>query len=91
MFAALDTYKANLSSIRLSTQLYTERLLDQDHFLDWLLLSLETTELDKLPIWLLLMKIYWQDLVAVRRRGRRLAETLLSHLDTVSTRQTSWA
>ncbi|KAK8185417.1 uncharacterized protein BKA78DRAFT_356261 [Phyllosticta capitalensis] len=71
-------------TIRLSTQLYTERLLDQDHFLDWLLLSLETTELDKLPIWLLLMKIYWQDLVAVRRRGRRLAETLLSHLDTMT-------
>ncbi|KAK7513265.1 uncharacterized protein IWZ02DRAFT_493580 [Phyllosticta citriasiana] len=71
-------------TIRLSTQLYTERLLDQDHFLDWLLLSLETTEVDKLPIWLLLMRIYWQDLVAVRRRGRRLAEALLSHLDAMT-------
>ncbi|KAK8151770.1 hypothetical protein IWX90DRAFT_90627 [Phyllosticta citrichinensis] len=76
-------------TIRLSTQLYTERLLDQDHFLDWLLLSLETTEVDKLPIWLLLMRIYWQDLVAVRRRGRRLAEALLSHLDAMTSDDTA--
>lgn len=71
-------------TIRLASQLYTERLLDQEHYLDWLLACLEGTEAERLPIWFLLVQIYWQDLVAVRRRGRRLAEALLLQLDTMT-------
>lgn len=67
-------------TIRLASQLYIERLLDQDHYLDWLLTSLESSEVERLPIWFLMIQIYWQDLVAVRRRGRRLAEALLLQL-----------
>ncbi|KAL1640553.1 RNA polymerase II mediator complex subunit [Diplodia intermedia] len=67
-------------TIRLASQLYTERLLDQDHYLDWLLTSLDSTEVERLPVWFLMVQIYWQDLVTVRRRGRRLAEALLLQL-----------
>ncbi|KAH7057369.1 hypothetical protein B0J12DRAFT_775176 [Macrophomina phaseolina] len=70
-------------TIRLASQLYTERLLDQDHYLDWLLTSLESTEVERLPIWFLMVQIYWQDIVALRRRGRRLTEALLLHLDSM--------
>lgn len=76
-------------TIRLASQLYTERLLDHDHYLDWLLTSLEGTEVDRLPIWFLLVQIYWQDLIAVRRRGRRLAEAILLHLDTMTSGDSS--
>ncbi|KAL0261623.1 RNA polymerase II mediator complex subunit [Diplodia seriata] len=38
-------------TIRLASQLYTERLLDQDHYLDWLLTSLDSTEVERLPVW----------------------------------------
>lgn len=41
------------------------------------------SSLERLPIWLLLVQIYWQDLIASRRRGRRLAEGLLTHANTV--------
>ncbi|KAK3065651.1 hypothetical protein LTS18_002573, partial [Coniosporium uncinatum] len=87
-------------AVRLVSYLYTEQILDQDHFLDWLITSLEgwgtfdkivderktekgvepiterVTEqrIDRTPVWLLLVQIYWKDLVAVRKRGRRLAE-----------------
>ncbi|KAF2757523.1 hypothetical protein EJ05DRAFT_538708 [Pseudovirgaria hyperparasitica] len=66
-------------TIRLSTHLYNDRLLDQDHYLDWLLSAIEGSQSDKLPIWLLLVQIHWRDLVASRRRGSRLAESLLQH------------
>ncbi|OCL08825.1 hypothetical protein AOQ84DRAFT_388572, partial [Glonium stellatum] len=71
-------------AIRLSSHLYSDHLLDQDHYLDWLLTSLDASSLERLPIWLLLVQIYWQDLIASRRRGRRLAEGLLTHANSLN-------
>lgn len=64
-------------AVRLTARLFYEMLLDQDCFLDWYLLSLETASLDTLPVWLLMLGVYWDHLIRYRRRARRLAELLL--------------
>jgi mediator of RNA polymerase II transcription subunit 12 len=73
-----------LSSVRLAARLFLENLLDQDHFLEWLLSSFESAQLDTLPIWLLMTRIYWKDLLRYRKRARRLAECLLEKRRLVS-------
>lgn len=73
-------------SLRLITHLYSEHLLDQDHYLDWLIASFRDSDLDALPMWLLVMQIHRQDVLQHRQRGGRLAEALLKHLDKVSRR-----
>ena len=70
--------------MRLITHLYSEHLLDQDHYLDWLIASFRDSDLDTLPMWLLVVQIHLQDVLQHRRRGRRLAEALLKHLDEVN-------
>jgi mediator of RNA polymerase II transcription subunit 12 len=66
--------------VRLAARLFSEHLLDQDHYLEWFLYSLDAASLDKVPIWLLMMGIYWECLVRYRKRSRRLAEVLLEKL-----------
>ncbi|KAK4993023.1 RNA polymerase II mediator complex subunit [Elasticomyces elasticus] len=75
-------------AIRLSVYFFAEHLLDEDHFADWLLTSLESSALERLPIWLLFSQMYWKPLVSRRRRGRRLAAALLAQLDSTLQRPT---
>lgn len=70
--------------MRLTARLFFENLLDQDCYLDWYLSSLENASLDTLPIWLLMLGVYWDHLVRFRKRARRLAELLLEKLRQVS-------
>ena len=79
-----DGSAANVSRTRLATQIFEERLLDREQYLDWLTTSLENAKYLQLPIWLLLVQIYWKHLVSNRQRGKRLAEALLNHLNSVS-------
>ncbi|KFY43025.1 hypothetical protein V494_02131, partial [Pseudogymnoascus sp. VKM F-4513 (FW-928)] len=72
-----------LYSIRLSAHLYSEQLLDTEHYLDWLLSSLESTPLTRLPIWLLIAEVYWADILRHRKSGRRLVAALCSNLQEV--------
>ena len=76
-----------LSRLQLATHLYKEHLLDDDHFLDWILNCLDACPNERLFVWLLVVSVshYWIDIVSCRRRGKRLAEALLNHLDKVST------
>ncbi|PGH26686.1 hypothetical protein AJ80_01632 [Polytolypa hystricis UAMH7299] len=74
-------WKAKMSyALRLAARLFGEHLLDQDVFLEWFLTSLDTSSLNTLPAWLLMAGVYWESLVRYRKRGRRLAETLLEKL-----------
>jgi mediator of RNA polymerase II transcription subunit 12 len=66
--------------LRLSAQLFSSRLIDEDHFLDWILATSESNMLDHLPIWLLLVRTYFKPLRSNRFRGRRLAEILFNCL-----------
>jgi len=78
-------------SLQLATCLYKEHLLDDDHFLDWILHGLDSCPTERLFIWLLVVSVshYWNGITSCRRRGKRLAETLLNHVGKVclATRQ----
>jgi mediator of RNA polymerase II transcription subunit 12 len=77
--------QANIIRLQLATYLYKEHLLDDDHFLDWMLNGLDTCPNERLFIWLLVVSVphYWTDISACRQRGKRLAESLLNHLGKV--------
>ncbi|EZF70648.1 hypothetical protein H105_07096 [Trichophyton soudanense CBS 452.61] len=67
-------------AMRLSGRLFLEQLLDQDAYLEWFLGSLHASNLDMLPVWLSTIGVYWKNLTSYRKRGRRLAQTLLDKL-----------
>lgn len=67
-------------AIRLTACFYQEHLLDADHYLDWVLSSLEQSSNEHLPVWIVITQIYWKAFVCQRRRGRRLADAVLLHL-----------
>lgn len=66
-----------ISRVGLTARLFSENLLDHDHFLEWFLSSFEAASIGSIPIWLLMLGIYWNSIMRYRRRGRRLAELLL--------------
>ncbi|KAK5410904.1 RNA polymerase II mediator complex subunit [Exophiala xenobiotica] len=72
-------------AVRITTRLYMENLLDRDHCLDWTLRSLAASPLDQLPFWLMITHIFRQDMSYYRRRGRKLAETLIEKYELVRT------
>jgi mediator of RNA polymerase II transcription subunit 12 len=69
--------------LQLVTHLYKDHLLEEEHFLDWVLKNLDSCPPERLFLWLLLVSIYWQDLTSSRRRSKRLAESLLNHAEKV--------
>lgn len=85
IFSRLSLELINLvfCSIRLGAHLYSEHLLDREHYMDWLSLSLESCSLAKAPIWLLITQLYWKDLLSFRKFGRRIVAAMCSHLHTV--------
>ncbi|KAI1260354.1 transcription mediator subunit Med12 [Xylariaceae sp. FL1019] len=66
-------------AIRLAAHLYAEHLVDRDHYMEWLVASLESSNEAKLPMWLLMVQIYWKDMLKMRRHGRRLVAAMVSH------------
>ncbi|KAH8886728.1 hypothetical protein GQ53DRAFT_335573 [Thozetella sp. PMI_491] len=65
--------------IKLASVLYIQQLLDREHYLEWLISSLESSHQAKLSFWLLIVQIYWRDLLELRKYGRRFVVALLSH------------
>jgi mediator of RNA polymerase II transcription subunit 12 len=70
--------------IRLATHFHAEYLLDREHYMDWLVTSLENSPQAKLPMWLLITQVYWKDLLKYRKYGRRLSAALLNQLAEVA-------
>jgi mediator of RNA polymerase II transcription subunit 12 len=70
-------------AIKLASAFYSEGLLDRDEYLDWLVRAFTSASLATLPLWMIIMQIYWQDLITIGRRGRKLASALLEHLNLV--------
>ena len=81
---ARETPTLTIYRIRLATHLYAEHLIDRDHYMDWLVAGLENSNHAKLPMWLLIVQIYWKDLLKLRRHGRRLVSAILNHHTLVS-------
>ncbi|CAG8936163.1 unnamed protein product [Penicillium salamii] len=78
-------WKAKMTyAVGLTARLFFENLLDHDHFLEWFLTSFEAASIGTVPVWLLMLGIYWNSIMRYRRRGRRLAELLLKKLRLVT-------
>ncbi|EPS26667.1 hypothetical protein PDE_01605 [Penicillium oxalicum 114-2] len=74
-------WKAKMTyAVGLSARLFFENLLDHEQFLEWFLASLEAASLATVPVWVLMLGIYWDNIMRFRRRGRRLVEILLEKL-----------
>ncbi|KAK0303793.1 RNA polymerase II mediator complex subunit [Friedmanniomyces endolithicus] len=71
-------------AIKLATALYAEQLLDANHYLDWIVSSFNEADMDRLPMWMIMVQIHWKDIVGFIRRGRRLAESILVRLHTIA-------
>ena len=65
------------------TYLYAEQLIDQTSFLKWCLMYSEKSSIEVSPIIVLLIGIFWDDLIARRATGRKLTELLLDKVDMV--------
>ncbi|KAK1057219.1 RNA polymerase II mediator complex subunit [Friedmanniomyces endolithicus] len=69
-------------AIKLATALCAEKLLDANHYLDWVVSSFNEADMDRLPMWIVMVQVHWNDIVGFIRRGRRLAESILVKLHT---------
>ncbi|CAK1359716.1 unnamed protein product [Cercospora beticola] len=67
-------------AVKLATAFYAERLLERDHYLDWIVSSYAQATTERLPIWIILVQLYWKEITSFGRRGRRLAEATLENL-----------
>ncbi|KND88054.1 Mediator of RNA polymerase II transcription subunit 12 [Tolypocladium ophioglossoides CBS 100239] len=77
-------WKARVTyAIRLATSLYSEQLLDRDHYLDWIVCGLESSPQSRIPMWIVIAQITWVDLLRSRKYGRRLTYALLGHLHAI--------
>ncbi|KAK9471403.1 transcription mediator complex subunit Med12-domain-containing protein [Dipodascopsis tothii] len=63
--------------VRFASYLYAEGLVDKTYFLDWTLTYLEKSPLDRIPLALLQIRLFWPDIARNLGKARRLAEILL--------------
>ena len=71
-------------AIKLTTCFYAERLVDQDFFLSWIVSSFARATEDRLPVWIIFVQLYWKELIAHGRRGRKLAGAILQRLEAIA-------
>lgn len=71
-------------AVKLATAFYSEKLLDTEHYLDWVVSSLGDAHLERLPVWIVLAQVYWKEITMYGRKGRRLAEGILEHLHRIT-------
>jgi mediator of RNA polymerase II transcription subunit 12 len=67
-------------AVKLATSFYTERLLERDHYLDWIVSSFAEAAPEALPVWTIMVQLYWKDVIMFVKRGRKLAEATLNIL-----------
>lgn len=58
--------------------------------MDWLVSGMENCSHAKLPMYLLIIQIYWKDLLRLRKYGRRLVAALLSQYTAVWSLRIFW-
>lgn len=72
-------------AVKLATSFYTERLLEREHYLDWIVSSFAKASPEALPVWTIMVQLYWKDIVAFVKRGRQLAQATLHILHSAVT------
>ena len=83
----LSLYLTQFTRLQLITTIYSEHLLDRDHFLDWIVSSMQSASVDSLPLWLLIANMHWTEIPTYWNRGRKLALSLIEHALKVSAGQ----
>lgn len=71
-------------AIKLAASFYAEKLLDEAHYLDWIVSAFAAATLDMLPVWIVVVQVFWRDVTKFARRGRKLAESLLQRLEVMA-------
>ncbi|KAK4495399.1 hypothetical protein PRZ48_013730 [Zasmidium cellare] len=72
-------------AVKLATSFYAENLLERDHYLEWIVTSFAQAPMDRLPIWIILVQLYWRDIIAFGKRGRQLSTAILENLHRIAT------
>lgn len=70
--------------IRLSASLFSEDLLDKSLFLKWCVVHFQRCKLDELPIAILFLRLFWNDIVQSRLLSQSLALALLERFSELS-------
>lgn len=70
--------------IRLSASLFNEGLLDKPLFLRWTVLHFQRCKLDELPVALLFLRLFWNNIVQSRVLSQNLALALLERFAEIS-------
>lgn len=78
-------YADSGASLRLVSHLASERLLDQGHYLNWIISSVQNSDLNQLCNWISIAQLHQNDLLQQRLNGRRFVEVLIEQLQKVST------
>ncbi|KAK4609375.1 Mediator of RNA polymerase II transcription subunit 12 [Fulvia fulva] len=71
-------------AMKMATSFYAERILERDHYLDWIVSSFAQAKMERLPIWIILVQLYWKDITTFGRRGRQLAKGILERLHQIT-------
>ncbi|MCJ1288348.1 RNA polymerase II mediator complex subunit [Xylographa opegraphella] len=70
--------------LQLVKHIYSEHLLNKQHFLDWILTSFQDSDFSLLPSWFLVLQGYFDDITCQIPLGRRLVKALLERLHKIS-------
>ncbi|MCJ1403892.1 RNA polymerase II mediator complex subunit [Xylographa trunciseda] len=70
--------------LQLVKHIYSEHLLNKEHFLDWAITSFHDSDLNLLPSWFLVLQGHFDDITRQLPLGRRLVEALLKQLYKIS-------
>lgn len=70
--------------IRLSASLFSEDLLDKPLFLKWCVVHFQRCKLDELPVAILFLRLFWNDIVQSRLLSQSLALALLERFAELS-------
>ena len=73
-----------MTSLRLIAGLHDQRLLDEEHYRDWLTQGFRSANLDILPFWLLIIQMHRAGLYERRSYGQQITTALLEHFHGVS-------
>ncbi|KAK9322206.1 hypothetical protein V1517DRAFT_324025 [Lipomyces orientalis] len=71
-------------AIRFASHLYSEDLIDRNYFLDWTITQFEKSSPYRIPISLLIVRLFWSQIISHPAKSRKLAEALLHHVKLIS-------
>lgn len=71
-------------SLQLVGIIYAEHLIDRDHFLDWAVANLHAVSTRELPVWLLVVEMFWAEISRYWKRGRKLVTSLIEQVSKAS-------